>query len=275
MGNSNSTVDGTCRLSLGTRANTGQTTLVEQLTLDNSGNFGINDTSPSTRVTGFSVRGTDSRYFIVSKVTGQPIWRFDDNSTGSALLQNLGMTAANQGMGIQFQLGDTVANSVVGGSIYCLSEQTWTSTASTKDSYLRFDTTLDGVSGEKMRINSVGAIIKNQATREYNYSGYAANNAAITIDVPVVDDTNTAGGHKIWANHTHYNWSGYGALLECWISSRGTTIAEQYNTHNVTSGNGGAWTVTKPTTTTLRISKSAGTYTGLGYYWVRVITNHF
>ena len=125
---------------------------------DGSGNFGINDTSPSTRVTGFSVRGTDSRYFTVSKVTGQPIWRFDDNSTGSALLQNLGMTAANQGMGIQFQLGDTVANSVVGGSIYCLSEQTWTSTASTKDSYLRFDTTLDGVSTEKVRINSAGNV---------------------------------------------------------------------------------------------------------------------
>ena len=130
----------------------------ERARFDGSGNFGINDTSPSTRVTGFSVRGTDSRYFTVSKVTGQPIWRFDDNSTGSALLQNLGMTAANQGMGIQFQLGDTVANSVVGGSIYCLSEQTWTSTASTKDSYLRFDTTLDGVSTEKVRINSAGNV---------------------------------------------------------------------------------------------------------------------
>ena len=128
---------------------------------------------------------------------------------------------------------------------------------------------------ERQSMNAIGAIIKNQATREYNYSGFVANNAAITIDVPVVDDTNTAGGHKIWANHTHYNWSGYGALLECWISSRGTSIQEQYNTHNVTSGNGGAWTVTKPTTTTLRISKSAGTYTGPGYYWVRVITNHF
>jgi hypothetical protein len=37
LGNSNSTSDGTCRLSFGTRSNTGQTTLVEQLTLDNSG----------------------------------------------------------------------------------------------------------------------------------------------------------------------------------------------------------------------------------------------
>jgi hypothetical protein len=247
----------------------------ERARFDGSGNFGINDTSPSTRVTGFSVRGTDSRYFTVSKVTGQPIWRFDDNSVGSALLQNFGMTAANHGMGIQFQLGDTVANSVVGGSIYCLSEQTWTSTASTKDSYLRFDTTLDGVSTERMRINAIGAIIKNQATREYNYSGYAYNNQVITIDVPVVNDEGSGCGHKIWANHTHYNWSSYGALLECWVSSRGTDILEQLNTHNITSGNGGAWTVTKPNTTTLRISKSAGSYTGTGYYWVRVITNHF
>ena len=76
----------------------------ERARFDGSGNFGINDTSPSTRVTGFSVRGTDSRYFIVSKVTGQPIWRFDDNSTGSALLQNLGMTAANRVWEFSFNL---------------------------------------------------------------------------------------------------------------------------------------------------------------------------
>jgi hypothetical protein len=134
--------------------------------------------------------------------------------------------------------------------------------------------TLNASMVERMRIDGVGAIIKNQATREYNYSGFVANNAAITIDVPVIDDTNTGGGHKIWANHTHYNWSSYGAMIECWISSRATSITEQLNTHNITSANGGAWTVTKPNTTTLRISKSAGSYPGGGYYWVRVITNN-
>lgn len=130
----------------------------EALRIDSSGNIGINDRSPSTRVTGFSVRGTDTRYFIVNKINGQPIWRFDDNSVGTAVLQNLGMTAANHGMGIQWQLGDTAANSAVAGSIYCLAEQTWTATASTKDAYLRFDTSLDGSSSEKMRIDSAGRV---------------------------------------------------------------------------------------------------------------------
>lgn len=128
---------------------------------------------------------------------------------------------------------------------------------------------------ERQSINAIGAIIKNQATREYNYSGYVLNNASITIDVPVVDDTAVGAGHKIWANHTHINWGAYGALLECWVSSRGASNQEQINTHNITSGQGGAWTVTKPNATTLRISKSAGSYSGVGYYWVRVITNHF
>ena len=131
---------------------------VTGVTIDGSGNVGINDTSPSTRISGFIVRGTDTRYFTVNKANAQPTWRYDDNGTGNALLQNLGMTAANQGMGIQFQLGDSAANSAVGGSIYCLSEQTWTSTASTKDSYLRFDTTLDGVDSTRMRISSAGNV---------------------------------------------------------------------------------------------------------------------
>jgi len=125
-----------------------------------------------------------------------------------------------------------------------------------------------------MRIKSDGGIIKNQATTEYNYAGFVSNSSVITIDVPVVDDSGAGAGHKIFANHTHYNWSSYGAMLECWISSRATSILEQLNTHNVTSGQGGAWTVTKPNTTTLRISKSAGSYVGSGYYWVRVITNN-
>ena len=137
---------------------------VTGVTIDGSGNVGINDTSPSTRISGFIVRGTDTRYFTVNKANAQPTWRYDDNSVGSALLQNLGMTAANQGMGIQFQLGDSAANSVVGGAIYCLSEQTWTSTAATKDSYLRFDTTLDGVSTEAMRIESDGSVVIGDTT---------------------------------------------------------------------------------------------------------------
>jgi hypothetical protein len=245
-----------------------------KLTIDGSGNVGINDASPGTRVSGFIVRGSDTRYFSVNNTNAQPTWRFDDNGVGNTILQNSGMTGSNHGMGLQFQLGNSVANSAVAGGIYCLAEQTWSSTASTKDAYLRFDTATDGVAAERVRLKSDGGIIKNQATTEYNYAGFVANNAAITIDVPVIDDTSTGGGHKIWANHTHINWSSYGALLECWVSSRGAANQEQLNTHNITSGNGGAWTVTKPNTTTLRISKSAGAYAGGGYYWVRVITNN-
>jgi hypothetical protein len=140
---------------------------------------------------------------------------------------------------------------------------------------ISFDTrTNSSTYAERMRIDSSGAIIKNQSTKECNYSGYVINDSVITIDVTVVDDSGTGVGHKIFANHTHFNWSSYGAMLECWISSRATGIIEQLNTHNVTSGQGGAWTVTKPNTTTLRISKSAGTYPGGGFYWVRVITNN-
>lgn len=133
-------------------------TFTNRLTIDGSGNVGINDTSPGTRVSGFIVRGSDTRYFSVNNINAQPTWRYDDNGVGSTLLQNLGMTGSNHGMGIQFQLGNSAANSAVAGGIYCLAEQTWSSTASTKDAYLRFDTATDGVAVERVRIDSIGRV---------------------------------------------------------------------------------------------------------------------
>ena len=241
------TADGVARLTLIGDSDTGDGTI----DWGGNGNFNLKFTNNGNERARFDGSGN-----IGVGVTN-PSYKLDVN--GSIKTQ-----ATGSGTGI-------LLHTNTGWSVSSNLAQFWTGQI---NGFAFYSNSLGDGTNERMRIDGVGAIIKNQATREYNYSGFAANNAAITIDVPVVDDTNNGCGHKIWANHTHYTWSGYGALLECWVSSRGTTIAEQYNTHNVTSGNGGAWTVTKPNATTLRISKSAGAYSGAGYYWVRVVTNY-
>jgi uncharacterized membrane protein len=50
LGNANSSTDGSARLSLGVRAATGATTVVESMTIQSSGNVGIGTISPSTKL---------------------------------------------------------------------------------------------------------------------------------------------------------------------------------------------------------------------------------
>jgi len=134
---------------------------------------------------------------------------------------------------------------------------------------------------ERVRILSSGVlksgINSSQATSEcgvasWNTVGTIGGNASLTFDITVPDDNGMGTGHHIEANMTHINFGSYGCLLDTWISTRGTGIQEQQDIKNVTSGNGGSWTVTKPNSTTLRVTKNAGTYVGSGYYWIKVTT---
>jgi hypothetical protein len=101
---------------------------------------------------------------------------------------------------------------------------------------------------------------------------YCLKHRILSFDIAVPDDSGQGCGHHVEANFTHINFSSYGCLLDAIYSSRGAAIQETYNIFNVSSGNGGSWSVSKPTASTLRISKNAGSYVGGGYYWIKVTT---
>jgi hypothetical protein len=146
---------------------------------------------------------------------------------------------------------------------------------------LVFYTNSAGTLAERMRILSNGVlksgISSAQSTSEggvasWNTVGTIGNDGAVSFDITVPEDNGIGTGHHVEANMTHINFGSYGCLLDTWISTRGTGIQEQQDIKNVTSGNGGSWTVTKPNSTTLRVTKNAGTYPGAGYYWIKVTT---
>lgn len=115
---------------------------------------GRNAGSEALKVGG--VHSSPNRYFTVDNA-GRGTFRMDDNSSANNItLTNAGLTAANQGTGIQFNLGS--GNSAVqGGSIRLLSEDTYSAGAN-RDSYLQFSTSLDGTVSEAARLTSNGRL---------------------------------------------------------------------------------------------------------------------
>ena len=103
------------------------------------GNVGIGTTNPSYRLT------------IQNNAA----------STNALLaLQNLTASATtNHGVGILPILSDnTGSTDITAGGLYWLKEQQWTNDTTSRDSYLRIDTTENGLASEKVRITSAGIV---------------------------------------------------------------------------------------------------------------------
>jgi hypothetical protein len=141
-------------------------------------------------------------------------------------------------------------------------------------------------SAEKMRITSAGNVgigtTNPQAALDissnysiqggvytYYYTGTATGQSNINLDITVNNEGGGGNVFKIEAGFAHYYGMSYNSIGEWWCTSRGTNVVNTYIL-NAGSAAAGSWSSSKPTTSVLRITKSAGTYVGGGKYWVRV-----
>jgi hypothetical protein len=126
--------------------------------INSTGNVGIGTTSPGAK---FEVYTGAGRYAQINSIGGA-LLKTNDNSTQGLTLENT-YTGQNYGTTVLFNLGydglsTAPGTTVAGGKIIVAQEQSWSSTASTQDSYMTFQTTLDGAMAEKMRITSGGNV---------------------------------------------------------------------------------------------------------------------
>ena len=123
---------------------------------------------------------------------------------------------------------------------------------------------------EKLRINGdVSGQFKFNGVYVYYFLGSVNGNQSVTIDVPGVQST---GVSLVTAQYTHHNINTYGAVRMSSVSSYGGSIVNAVDIQNVSSSNNGAWSITMPSSGTLRMTMTAGSYVGCGYYWVKVET---
>lgn len=123
-----------------------------------AGSVGVSMASPAL-TSAFQVGGSvSSTRNAKIDSSGRITLEYADNVTPTAITLLNSSTAATTDHGTQilWQVSDNSANIVSSGGLAVKKEQQWTSTASTRDSYMQFSTALDGAVAEKMRITSAG-----------------------------------------------------------------------------------------------------------------------
>ena len=150
----------------------------------------------------------------------------------------------------------------------------------------------DGSSTGKMNINPYGGSVGiNNASpnhsldvngdsvqngvRTFTARFNVANNVAIGFDIAVANEGGGGQSFMIHCGHNHYYVGGYGTHRIGMVSTRGTSISDVLNVGHQTSGNGGSWSFSKPSSTILRITKNAGSYGGGGAGFIHVVFSSF
>ena len=259
---SNSTVGGTLGV-------TGATTLSGDLTVDTNtlkvdstnNKVGIGTSSPDTQL----------------HITGNSSTR---NSIVNTLTLDSGTAAANPydgfGTGITFQ-GRDYGNAIrdyayIRGQITNTDSNSGGGDAGLGTA-LNFWTTATGsgsnVPTERMRIGSTNGQFKFNGVYVYYFLGSVRNDTAAYVDVPGVQ---SAGVSLVTAQYTHHNINNYGAVRVASVASYGGGLVHALDIQNVSSSAGGSWSITMPSSGVLRVTKTAGTYAGSGFYWVKVET---
>jgi hypothetical protein len=126
-----------------------------------------------------------------------------------------------------------------------------------------------------MRISSAGDLylyngsFQQQGVWTAFNTGYTTGTSTFNVDIGVGDEGGGGNIFKVEAGFAHYFSMAYNCLAEFYISSRGTNT-EITDVKRVDTGNGGSFTASKPSSTILRVTKTAGSYGGGGRYWIKV-----
>ena len=129
---------------------------------------------------------------------------------------------------------------------------------------LRQDQQIEMPGARKVKINGV---------IEYAAAATMQNNQAYNFDFTVRSEGGYGNSYYIVVGYNHFHTSAYGAQRVAIVCTRGTSLSVNADISNVNHSQAGEWSFSKPDSTTLRITKSAGTYGGWGYGFIRMTGN--
>ena len=122
----------------------------------------------------------------------------------------------------------------------------------------------------RMRIAGNKSQIVTHGVREVYFHGSLPNSQS-TQNFDITNQ-GSAGVMLIEAGFNHYTINGYGCSRISTLGLYGGGLLSTHDIQNISSSNGGSWTYSVPTNSTIRITKNAGSYVGGGHYWIKVTT---
>jgi len=206
-------------------------------------------------------------------IGGTPASKLDVHADGGDGIRVANTTSAayNSDLIVNFNDVSTMQLRCLGTSILQAGNTGNTVLSTRTDKDIDIDPSGTGVINLKSNITITGAYTDQNGVRTFSEGGTMVNNVSYTIDITVDDDSGIGTVHHITAMMTHFSTT-YGCVLDCYAYTRATSVDVQTDLLNQSTAGAGGWTVSKPDTTTLRLTKSAGTYTGVGNYQVVVVT---
>ena len=118
---------------------------------------------------------------------------------------------------------------------------------------------------ERLRIKSTGVLDQNGLGRVC-FRGNIAGNQSVTVTVNCVSESS----FKVTCMMNHYGlFNSYGCAKMSFYANGPSS--DESVISNVTSGNGGSWSISRVSNTSFSITKNAGSYAGPGEYFIEVI----
>ena len=120
-----------------------------------------------------------------------------------------------------------------------------------------------------------GGILKTNGVKNIYESFFITGNATYNWDFTVPAEGSWGNSFYLIAGFNHYYNTAYGAHRTCWFSARGTSVGAMGNGISQSHAQSGGWTFSKPNSTTVRITKTAGTLDAPGYGFFQLKFNDF
>ena len=215
----------------------------ERMRIDASGRVGIGSTALGANL---NIAGASSDTWAASTTNGLAL---NGNASGVSTISTYADgSSVRIGSGVTQKTGITITGQTSGSG-----------------STIQFRTG----NSVRMFIHYTDGLIKYGELGVYRRRGNLAGQTALTSDISGLSG---AGVIMVEVMYTHYSINSYGAARFSTLGMYGGSIISTHDIQNISSGNGGAWSFSTPSSGTLRVTKSAGTYIGVGHWWIRITT---
>ena len=163
------------------------------------------------------------------------------------------------------------------GNLYINSNQLIINNAPDNENMARFAedgaVTLYNNGSAKLATTSTGIDVTGRlnvsSVATFGAVGTAPNNTTYYADFPV-PTSNGGNTALVEAAHSHHVMASYGCALMGWYVTYNGSYTSESIISDITTGNGGSFTVSTPTSGTLRVTHNAGTYSGGGHWFIKV-----